>query len=76
MYIFSDSKVNLPKSTLISKGSVISSTILNTELLDIILGKGFKVFNNISCFSGPLFNKILIEGINTSLPKLRENSLK
>ena len=57
-------------------GSVISSTTLKLDFNCILVGSGFKVFNNNSCFRGPLFNNTLIQGTKTSLPKLIENSLK
>ena len=57
-------------------GSDISSTTLKLVLIEIFVGSGFNVFNNNSCLTGSLFNKILIHGTKTSLPKFIENSLK
>ena len=73
-----ESSINIgsPKSLDTKTGSIISSTTLNESFSFILGGKGFKVLNNISCLTGPLFNKILIEGTKTLLPKLSVNSLK
>ena len=55
---------------------MISSTTLKPDFNCTLGESGFKVFNNNSCFKGPLFNNTLIQGIKISLPKLIENSLK
>ena len=72
----SSNNTGSPKLTSIKIGSEISSTTLKLDFNEISKGKGSKVFNNNSCLTGSLFNKILIQGTNTSFPKFIENSLK
>ena len=74
--ILSSSIVNCPKSTSIKNESTISSTILNSVVFLIVLGRGSNVFINNSCASESLFNKILTAGITISSPKFKANSLK